>query len=153
MPLKCNILATYASDFMCTYETMISVHISHINSMQSITWPEALVYIHSHYWHMPLNKCVCHIAHSMSHYTSTLAYIQNPHYCTHPSKINKHQHLFTTLLQNRRQQQIYLQYEVTPSNNAMNCCTQTMMMTQHDDNAIARLRILSWLLGQTSLKA
>ena len=47
MPLKCHIYATHAIWFMCIYKTTMSVYISHMNLMQSIMLPEALVYIQS----------------------------------------------------------------------------------------------------------
>ena len=45
----------------CTYETTMSVYRPHMNSVQLIMWPGALVYI-SQYCLMPLNKYACHIA-------------------------------------------------------------------------------------------
>ena len=39
--------ATYANNFMCRYQTAMSVYMPHMNSMQS-TILQVLVYIHSH---------------------------------------------------------------------------------------------------------
>ena len=50
-----------------------------------------------HYWHLPLNKYVCHTAH-VSHCNSTAFYIQTQHSCTYPLKINDLQHILTKLL-------------------------------------------------------
>ena len=47
---------------MCRYETTISVYVPHMSLLQSTMGPGALIYIISHYWHMPLNKNTCHIA-------------------------------------------------------------------------------------------
>ena len=53
-----------------------------------------------HYWYMPLTKYACHSFTYMSNCISTAVYIWTQHYCMHPSKINKLQHLFIILLQN-----------------------------------------------------
>ena len=62
MPLKCHINARCATYFMCTYETTMSVYKVHINSMQSIMWPEALVYIYFTLHIYTSNKHAYHIA-------------------------------------------------------------------------------------------
>ena len=54
MPVKCHIYATCANYFMCIHHTTVSVYMLHMNSMQSTVWLQALISIHSHYWHMPL---------------------------------------------------------------------------------------------------
>ena len=36
MPLRCHTYSTYANNFMCTYETTMSVCIPHMNSLQSV---------------------------------------------------------------------------------------------------------------------
>ena len=56
MHLKCHIYANY---YMCTYETTMSVYIVHMNSMQSILWQGALVYMF-HIIDIPLNTCASH---------------------------------------------------------------------------------------------
>ena len=51
---------------MCRYEATMFIYIPHMNSIQSTMWPGAMVYNHSHYLDMPLNKYVCHIVHICS---------------------------------------------------------------------------------------
>ena len=99
MPLKCYIYATYANYFVCIYETTMSLFIPHMISVQSIMWPGAMVYIHfTLLTYAPEQICQPHHTY-MSHSTSTIVYIYTSHYCTHPLKINKLQHLCTVLLQ------------------------------------------------------
>ena len=90
--------AKNANYLMCIYQTTMWVYIPHMNSMQSIIWQKHW-YVHFILLaHAPkqicLSNCQC-----ISHWTSTAVYIQTPHYCTHQSKINKVQPLFTKLLQ------------------------------------------------------
>ena len=81
--------ATYASYFMYTYETTMSVYIHHMNSLQPIMWPKALVYINfTLLAYVPEQICLLHCTY-MSHCISTVVYIETPHYCTHPSKTIK----------------------------------------------------------------
>ena len=67
---------------MCTYQTTMSVHIPHINSIQSTLLPKALVYIHFTLMKdgpdqtcLPHCSCMCHC-------------IQTPHCCIY-NKTNK----------------------------------------------------------------
>ena len=53
--------ATHTRYFMCRYETPMSVYITHMNSLQSIMWPPALVYIHFRLLACALNKYAWHI--------------------------------------------------------------------------------------------
>ena len=46
MSLKCHWYTAYANCFRYSYEITISVHIPHMDSVQSIMWPVATVYIH-----------------------------------------------------------------------------------------------------------
>ena len=81
-----------------------------MNSMQLIMWPEALVYIYfSLLPYAPEQICLPHCIY-MSHCTSAVVYIQTPHYCSHPSKINELKPKFTIVLQN------VCQEELCPSN-------------------------------------
>ena len=79
-----------------------------MNSMQSIMQPGALVNIpFTLLAYDPEQIFLSHCT-NMSHCTSNLVHILAPHYYTHPSKINKQEHLFIILLQNMCQQQICL---------------------------------------------
>ena len=82
----CPSKVMYTNYFICRYETTMSVYIPHMNSMQSIMWPKALVFIH--YTLLPYTSeqtCLPHCRY-MSHCTSNVVYIWNQYYCTHPSK-------------------------------------------------------------------
>ena len=46
MPLKCHIYTTHASYFMWRYETIMSLYIPHMNSLQLTAWSGALLHIH-----------------------------------------------------------------------------------------------------------
>ena len=114
--LLCHICANnkYVSQMSCRQISSYSyikqlcqyIFLIHMNSLQSTMWPGPLVYWTSHYWHMPRNKHVCHIA-----------YIWPPHYyyCSHrpyvaahiSPKHNKMQQLFTKLVPCMCQQQIF----------------------------------------------
>ena len=63
MSLKCYVFATHANYFICRYQTTVFLYIPYMNSMQSTIWPQTLLYIHSHYWHMPPEQICCHIVH------------------------------------------------------------------------------------------
>ena len=71
---------------MCTSEkTVWNIHLIWTQCNKKCDQEHWYTYI-SHYRHMPLNKYIFHIATYMSHCTSTVVYIQTPHYCTRPSK-------------------------------------------------------------------
>ena len=58
----------------------------HMNSMQSTMSPQALVYIHfTLLTYAPEQICLLHCIY-MSHYPTTLVYIQTPHYCIYICK-------------------------------------------------------------------
>ena len=107
--------------FMCRYQTTFSGYIPHMNTLQSIIWPEALLYMYSTLLEYATEQiCLPHCTY-MSHCISTVGSIYTIHYCTHPPKINKLQYLFIILLQNVCQQQI------CPSNAN---CTPNAQFTQ-----------------------
>ena len=67
---------------MCRYQTTMSVNIPHMNSMQSIMWPQTLVYIHfTSFAYAPEKICLPCCAY-MLHCTNTILYMQTTHYCT-----------------------------------------------------------------------
>ena len=79
----------YGNYFTCRHQVTMSLYIHHMNSLQSIMWGGALVHIHfTLQAYAPKQICSPHWT-WMSHCTSTVAYIQTPHYCTHPSEIIK----------------------------------------------------------------
>ena len=51
---------------------------TYMDLMQSTVWPGALLYIISHYWHMPLNKYACQMS-CISHCMKTVFYMYTPH--------------------------------------------------------------------------
>ena len=145
MPTKiCPSNATYASYFMCSYETNISVYIPHMNSLPWTTWPEALVhstllaYAHEQnmpttlYIYVPLHFwCSVHIDDKLFH-----TYIKNqqtpnmylPYYCEicasnkYIYKPQMSQLCYIPKLLNghlwRKYVHIYARYEVVPINDA-----------------------------------
>ena len=95
MPIICQIQTTHANYFVCRYETSLSLHVPHIHSLQWTMCLGALVYMHSTLQahatdQICLPSCTC-----ISHCISTVVYMQTPH-------------LFTTLLLNMCQPQIYV---------------------------------------------
>ena len=64
----CPLNVTYANYFMCTYKALSSVYILHMNSIQSIMWPKALIYINfTLLAYAPKQICMLHHI-CMSHY-------------------------------------------------------------------------------------
>ena len=98
---------------MSRYETTLSAYIFYMNWVQSTMWLEALVCIHFMLLaYFPVQTCIPHCV-CMSHCTSAVVYILTPHYCMHPSEINKLEHLLTILLQHMCQLLLYaLKYHV-----------------------------------------
>ena len=97
MSFKCYSYAIYAKYFMHRYETTMSEYIPNTNSVQSIMWPEALVYIHYTLLAYALEQIYLPYCTYMSHCTCNVVYINTPHYCTYPLEVNKLQK-FTILL-------------------------------------------------------
>ena len=66
MALTCHIYAAYTNYFICAYKATMSVYIPHMNSMQTIMRPKALVNIHfnitdisSMNKYSPHTACIC----------------------------------------------------------------------------------------------
>ena len=62
------IYSTYENQFICTYETTMSLYIPHMNVMQSTLSPGPLLYIH---WNMPWYK----YPHANNKYAHQMPYI------------------------------------------------------------------------------
>ena len=92
MPTKCLICQLCHVQIS---DNFIWVYKLHMNSLQSTVWPGTLVYIHFILLEStPEQICLLHCTY-MSHCTSTVVYIQTTHCCTHPSKVNILQCIFT----------------------------------------------------------
>ena len=59
-PFKCHICQLGH----CMIQTTISIYMPHMNSVKSTMLLQAVAHIHSHYWHMPLNKYFSHTLHT-----------------------------------------------------------------------------------------
>ena len=72
IPPKCHIYKPHMPITICAHETTMTVYVPHMNSVQSIMWTKALMYIYiSHYWHMSHEQiCLPHYTY-MFYYTSS----------------------------------------------------------------------------------
>ena len=61
MTLKCHRYSTYANYFMCTRQPCQCIYLIWTQCNQQCHHKPWNTYI-SHYWHMPLSRCACHIA-------------------------------------------------------------------------------------------
>ena len=82
---------------MCTYQATMSIYISYeLTAINSVTRSPG-IHIFTMLTYVPepifLPYCIC-----MFHCTTTIVYIQTPHYCTYQFQNNKLQHLFTKLM-------------------------------------------------------
>ena len=82
VPTKiCPSNAMYANEFICRYETTMSVYMPHLNSVQSIMLPDVLAYI-SYYWYVSEQVSLPYYIY-MSRCTATVVYILMHYYCTY----------------------------------------------------------------------
>ena len=98
--------ATYAHSFINTRDHCVSIWMPcELTAVNNVTRSSGI-----HTFHITGIRTQTNMPttfHTYVPFTSTVVYIYTPHYCKHPSKINKLQHIFTALEQsNMCQQQI-----------------------------------------------